>query len=141
MIDRDEAEQIIDQARPMRTEHGDDLGPVLRVFLDEYTGWPSFATINHATVPGRETFVALHEANLGNDTVVVPYSVEKISGAVSVAGTDDLSTAEEDDLFDYYGVPIDGVAPIIEHLGSALVPADDGVAEVATDRSSESSSH
>lgn len=133
MIDRDEAERIIDQQLRMETEDGVVLGPVLRVFLDDYTGWPSFATISHTADPARETFVALHEATVSADRVVVPYPLEKIRGAVSVAGTEDLSTAAEDDLFDYYGVPIDGVAPIVEHLGNALVPAEDGVVEVAAD--------
>ena len=134
MIDRDEAEQIIDHALTMETDNGEDLGPVRRVFLDDYTGWPSFATISHGTDPARETFVALHEATVRDGVVVAPYPLEKIRGATSVVGTKNLSTAEEDALFNYYGVPIDGVAPIVEHLGSALVPTEDGVTEVPTDQ-------
>ena len=64
---------------PLETAAGDQLGMMRRVFLDDYTGWPSFATINLGTDPSR--------------------------GRMAI-----LTTQEEDDLFDYYGVPIDGIS-------------------------------
>ncbi len=126
MIDRDEAEQVLAEHLSMETTVGNRLGPIRRVFLDDYTGWPSFATIDSAAEPGRESFVALHQADLEEDRVVVPYPLDKITGAPTVDAADSLTTHQEDDLFDYYGVPIDGAVPAVSHLGNALEPQPDG---------------
>jgi len=47
-----------------------------------------------------------------------------------------LSLGEEDALFDYYGVPIEGVEPSVAHLGSTLLPTNDGVNEEQIDHPS-----
>lgn len=128
MIDRDEAEQLLADGGHLFDGSGHDAGPVLRIYLDEYTGWPTFATIA-SDLPDRETLVALHEAERraagwGVGGVRVPYHQERIDRAPTVATDRDLSISEEDALFDYYGVPIDGVTPVVEHLGSVLTPHD-----------------
>lgn len=119
MITRTEAQQLLDGAGGARTEAGDDLGPVVRVFLDEYTDWPSFFTINSAA-PARETYIALHEATLDDGDIVVPYTLDRIHNALQVDRDSELSVREEDELFDYYGVPVEGVVPSVAHLGTAL---------------------
>ena len=134
MISRDEAERLVAEEGHVVTASGWDAGPVARVFLDEYTNWPSFLTVA-ATEPGRERFVALHEAEIQGEDVRVPYPQDKIEGAPQVAVDADLSIEEEDDLFDYYGVPIEGVEPSVAHLGSVLEPdGRDEVSERDTDR-------
>ena len=123
MIDRDEAEALLEAEGHLFLGDGGDAGPVLRVYLDEYSGWPSFATVA-AAVPGQESLVALHEAQHREqgDGIQVPYDEDKVSSAPTVDAGQDLSISEEDRLFDYYGVPIDGVTPVVEHLGSVLTP-------------------
>jgi len=127
MIDRDEAEALLEAGGHLFLGSGDDTGrdagPVLRVYLDEYSGWPSFATVA-AALPGQESLVALHQAEHREqgDGIQVPYDEDKINAAPTVGADQDLSISEEDALFDYYGVPIDEVIPVVEHLGSALVP-------------------
>lgn len=132
MINKQQAEQILaDQAYLFAT--GEDRGPVLRIFLDEYTGWPSFCTIEAPRLPGRdvsdEVFVALHEAELVNNQVQVDYPANVIDNAPRVAADGVLSTQREDELFSYYEVPIDGVVPSVAHLGSVLVSTDGDVTE------------
>lgn len=46
MIDRDEAERLLANRGHLIASDGTDLGPLLQVYVDEYTGWPTFATIN-----------------------------------------------------------------------------------------------
>ena len=123
MLTRDEAEELLEQEGHVFDGSGHDVGQVLRVFLDEYTGWPSFGTVESSTVD-RETFVALHEAELREqgDGVVVPYERSRIDAAPTTTIDHDLSISEEDNLFDYYRVPVDGVVPVVEHLGSVLAP-------------------
>lgn len=127
MIDRDEAEQLLEAGGHLFLGSGDDVGldagPVLRVYLDEYSGWPSFATVA-AALPGKEWLVALHQAELREpgDGLQVPYDAATVDQAPTVGTDQDLTVSEEDLLFDYYGVPIDGVTPAVEHLGAALLP-------------------
>jgi len=133
MITRDEAERVVDEEGQAWTQKRDALGPVVRVFLDEYTGWPSFMTVQLNETSAHETFVALHEAVLEGADVLVPYDRDRVHNAPTVSAGQDLSLGEEDELFDYYGVPIEGVQPSVAHLGSALVPAEDGVDEKQID--------
>lgn len=119
MITKIQAQRLLDDAGAARTASGDDLGLVLRIFLDEYTDWPSFFTVSSAS-PERETYIALHDADLVDGDLVVPYTLARIQDAPQVDRDSDLSIAEEDELFDYYEVPIDGVVPSIAHLGTAL---------------------
>ena len=127
MIDRDEAEQLLEAEGHLflgaEPDVGRDAGPVLRVYLDEYSGWPSFATVAGAKA-GRESLVALHQAHLRHqgDGVQVPYGEDTLNQAPTVGADQDPSISEEDALFDYYGVPVDGVVPVVGHLGSVLVP-------------------
>jgi len=127
VITRDEAEQVVEEKGRALTRQGDLLGPVVRVFLDEYTGWPSFMTVQLDERSVHETFVALHEAVADGADVVVPYGRDLVHNAPTVTTGQALSMGEEDELFDYYGVPIEGVEPSVAHLGSTLLPTDDGV--------------
>ena len=142
MINRDEAEALLEEQGHLFLHDGADAGLVRRVYLDEYTGWPSFATVA-SDLPDRETLVALHQAERGRADgssaggVWVPYDAARVGAAPTLATDQDLSISEEDALFDYYEVPIEGVVPIVEHLGSVLVPTDshdpDGPAAVEHD--------
>ena len=125
MITKRQAQQLLDDAGEARTRAGDPLGPVLRIFLDEYTDWPSFFTVSSAS-PARETYIALHEAEFHDGDLTVPYTLSRIHNAPQVNRDSDLSIREEDELFDYYGVPIEGVEPSVAHLGTALSTDDHG---------------
>jgi hypothetical protein len=123
MIDRDEAEQLLDDAGHLLASDDSDLGPVSQIYLDEYTNWPSFVTIA-STVPGVETLVALHEAELHPRGVQVPYPPTKIERAPQVNHGKQLSIEAENALFDYYDVPIEGAVPSVAHLGAVLEPGN-----------------
>ncbi len=85
MIDRDEAEQLLEDQGHLFRASGDDAGEVLRVYLDEYRGWPSFCTVA-SNLPDWETVVALHEAEHRpqGGGVTVPYGLA--AAAPRVAG-------------------------------------------------------
>ena len=122
MIDREQAEQLLDDRRHVLAGDNADLGPVAGVYVDEYTIWPSFITIASAA-PSLETFIALHEAESRADGIWVPYPPAKIEQPPQVSIGGQLSIAEEDAQFDYCGVPVEGVVPTVTHLGAALEPA------------------
>lgn len=117
MIDREEAEQLIADGGHLFAAEGSDLGTIVRIYLDEYTGWPGFLTVA-AAVAGQELFVALHQAELRTDGVEVPYTRTKIELAPRVANDQNPTIEEEDALFDYYGVPIDGTVSSVTPLGT-----------------------
>ncbi len=129
MINRWEIETLLRDEAHLVDGDGGDLGPVARVFLDDYTGWPSFCTIE-APAGSHQAYVALHEATATDGAISVPYARRVIVNAPRAAYDVSLSRAEEDTLFDYYGVPIDGVVPVVAHLGHVL--ETDGDDQVAT---------
>ena len=111
MIDRDEAEQLLEAEGHLflgaEPDVGRDAGPVLRVYLDEYSGWPSFATVAGATcragVPGRAARGRRCATRATGSRC--PTSEATIDQAPTVGVDQDPSISEEDALFDYYGVP------------------------------------
>ena len=125
MISSDEAEQIVEDGGHLVTRDGDDLGPVRRVFLDDYTAWPSFCTVDTDPPSGEEVFVALHEAELDGDRILVPYDLPRIDDAPRAAPDQSLSIADEDALFDYYEVPVEGVQPVVARLGQVFATDED----------------
>lgn len=126
MINKSQALQVLDDQRAVLTRAGEQLGPVVRIFLDDFTDWPSFCTVDLAAPSTRETYVALHEAELVQGDIVVPYSRQQVADAPQVEQDQDLSITAEDQLFDYYGVPMEGVVPIVANLGTALGTDDSG---------------
>lgn len=62
----------------------------------------------------------MHEAHLDGGDLIVAYPRDRIVRAPWVSEGADLSIAEEDLLFDYYAVPIDGVLPSVARLGTSL---------------------
>lgn len=122
MIGRDEAEQLLADRGRARTSAGHDLGPVVQVFLDEYTGWPSFMTVALSPAAGEETLVALHEAKRRGHDAVIPYTLCRVQNAPKLLVGRGLSVSEEDDVFYYYDVPVEGADPSVSHPGRALDP-------------------
>ena len=116
MIDHDEAEQVLQVKGRLYLGDGTDAGPVRRIFLDEYSGWPGFCTIGPrpslspvSGAAGREVFVALHTAELVEGGLRVPYDATTIDNAPHVLDGQSLTIAEEDALFEYYEMPVDPV--------------------------------
>ena len=134
MISRVEAEGLVEDGADVVALDGEVLGSLVRVFLDEYTGWPSFMTVELNPSNAHETFVALHQAHVKDGKVYVPYDRQRVHNAPLVPTGQDLSTREEDELFDYYGVPIEGVEPSVAHLGATLTVTEDGVDEEPANR-------
>lgn len=116
MIDHDEAEQVLQTEGRLYLGDGTDAGPVRRIFLDDYSGWPSFCTIrprpSRSAVPGpagREVLVALNAGEPVKGGIRVPYDPTTIDNAPHILDGQDLTIAEEDALFEYYEIPIDPV--------------------------------
>jgi len=80
------------------------IGKVGTVYLDDDTQQPSWVTVKTGLFGSAESFVPLSEANLSGDEVRVSYSKDKVKDAPRMDTDSELSPAEEDELYRYYGL-------------------------------------
>jgi len=92
------------QGRTMVDGHGDKVGKVDAIYVDDSTGDPAWALVHTGMFGSRSTFVPLREASLEGDDVHVPYEKTQIKDAPSLDAEEELSPDEERQLYDYYGV-------------------------------------
>lgn len=86
------------------TEHGDKVGAIGQVYLDDTTGTPSWVTVKTGLFGAAETFVPIESARVDGHDVVVSYSKELIKDAPRIDADGSLSPAEEDILYRHYGL-------------------------------------
>jgi len=82
----------------------DKVGGIGQIYLDDTTGAPSWVTAKTGLFGTSETFVPLQGATLRGDDIVVDLSEAKIKGAPRVDADGQISPAEEDELYRYYGL-------------------------------------
>ncbi len=135
----------IDQARTLqgRTMHGADgqkLGKIDTLYADREGGEPTFATIHTGAFGTRTSFVPLDEASMTGDDVTVPYAKDLVHAAPQIDTDAELEPAEEDRLYQHYGVrghgTTTGTTDTTEHAGTTAAttartprPADAGRAD------------
>jgi uncharacterized protein (TIGR02271 family) len=83
---------------------GDKIGSIGQIYLDDSTGDPSWITVKTGLFGTKESFVPLQGANVTGNDVTVGYDKAKITDAPKVDPDGSLSPAEEDQLYDYYGL-------------------------------------
>jgi uncharacterized protein (TIGR02271 family) len=84
---------------------GGKIGKVGQLFLDDSTGQPEFITVNTGLFGTSESFVPVENARLDGDSVIVPFTKDKVKDAPSVDldGTH-LDESDEQRLYEYYGL-------------------------------------
>ncbi|MEJ5947025.1 PRC-barrel domain-containing protein, partial [Pseudokineococcus basanitobsidens] len=87
------------------------VGKVGTVYLDDDTEQPSWVTVKTGLMGGSASFVPLDEATLSGDELHVPYGKDKIKDAPGLEDDSDLTPAEEQDLYRYYGLA--GQEPVV----------------------------
>jgi len=80
------------------------IGKVGTVYLDDDTQQPSWVTVKTGLFGSAESFVPLASADLSGDEVRVSYSKDKVKDAPRMDTDSELSPAEEDELYRYYGL-------------------------------------
>ena len=93
------------------TADGDKIGSVGQVYLDDQSGAPEWVTVKTGLFGTKESFVPLAEAALNGDRVEVPFGKDQVKDAPRVDADGDLSPAEEDRLYTYYGLSSTGGRP------------------------------
>jgi uncharacterized protein (TIGR02271 family) len=104
VITREQVPSVLDHM--VHDAEGKKIGKAAHVFLDDRTGEPEWASVRTGLFGTHESFVPIHDANLVEDHLEVPYTKSKIGDAphVDVDSGGHLSATEERELYDFYGV-------------------------------------
>ena len=108
MITLDQAKTL--QGRTMHGSDGQKLGKIDTLYADREDGEPTFATIHTGAFGTKTSFVPLDEATMTGDDVTVPYDKDLVHAAPKIDPDAELEPAEEDRLYQHYGVRGHGTA-------------------------------
>lgn len=84
------------------TSHGDKVGGIGQVYVDDATGAPNWVTVKTGLFGTAETFVPIEAARLDGSNIVVAYDKDLIKAAPRVDVDGSLSPQEEQTLYDHY---------------------------------------
>ncbi|MEU3660582.1 PRC and DUF2382 domain-containing protein [Streptomyces sp. NPDC032940] len=135
MITREEIADVLDH--PVYDGDGNKIGDAKHVFFDDMTGRPEWVSVKTGMFGSNESFVPIRDASLVQDHLEVPYRKDKVKDApnVNVDAGGHLSEAEEQRLYDYYGINWDSVLSEAERTdddrGAAGGPGTAGAAGAA----------
>lgn len=105
VIDRLYECQVIDP-------RGEKIGAVKRVWVDDRTGDPAWASVHTGLFGMKESFVPLRRAELRDDQLCVSVDKEQVKESPKIEATDDHMTDEEQAaLFRHYGFGKQGTGP------------------------------
>ncbi|WP_353940720.1 PRC and DUF2382 domain-containing protein [Streptomyces sp. HUAS MG91] len=83
---------------------GEKIGSVERVYLDDRTGKPGWATVKTGLFGMKETFVPLNGASRTEDRLQVMYTKEAVKDAPRVEADQHLDESEQQELYAHYGL-------------------------------------
>jgi uncharacterized protein (TIGR02271 family) len=83
--------------------NGDKVGKIDEVYFDRSSGEPEWATVNTGLFGMRTSFVPLSGAERGEDAVRLASTKDQIKDAPNVDADGELSTEEEQRLYEHYG--------------------------------------
>lgn len=102
MIDTDNINNIA--GTTVYSTDGNKIGSAKQVYLDDQTGRPEWATVNTGLFGTNESFVPLSEATFSGNRLEVPFDKSTIKDAPQVGMDGHLDPAEEQRLYEYYGL-------------------------------------
>ena len=85
-------------------EHGDKVGSIGQIYVDDTTGAPNWVTVKTGLFGSAETFVPVENARLDGNDIVVAYTKDTIKAAPRVDADGSLSPEEEQTLYRHYGM-------------------------------------
>jgi uncharacterized protein (TIGR02271 family) len=109
MISRDAVRKVY--GTDVYSADGDKIGSAGQVYLDNRTGDPAWVSVRTGLFGKKESFVPLSEADLSDDRLQVPFGKDKVKNAPQIDQDGELSPADEDELYRYYGSTRDESGP------------------------------
>jgi uncharacterized protein (TIGR02271 family) len=83
---------------------GDKVGKVEEIYLDQQTNQPEWALVNTGLFGTKSNFVPLKGAQPEADALRIPFGKDQVKDAPGIEPDRDLSVAEEQELYRYYGL-------------------------------------
>ena len=83
--------------------NGDKVGKIDEIYLDRSSGEPEWATVNTGLFGMRTSFVPLSGARSDDDGVRLATTKDRIKDAPNIDADGELSTDEEQRLYEHYG--------------------------------------
>lgn len=84
--------------------NGAKIGSAGQIYLDNQTGAPTWVGVHTGLFGTKESFVPLSESTLSGDRLQVPFDKARVKGAPQIDADGDLSPADEEALYTYYGL-------------------------------------
>ncbi|HYP45502.1 MAG TPA: PRC and DUF2382 domain-containing protein [Propionibacteriaceae bacterium] len=84
--------------------HGDKIGSIGQVYVDDTTGQPDWVTVKTGLFGTAESFVPLQGATVNGNDIVVGYDKDTVKAAPRVDADGDITPDEEQNLFRHYGL-------------------------------------
>ncbi|MFF5289549.1 PRC-barrel domain-containing protein [Paractinoplanes globisporus] len=106
---------------------GSKIGSAGQVHFDDRTGEPEWVSVRTGLFGRKEFLVPLGEATLVDERIEVPFDKDRVKGAPPIDADRDLSPADEEELYTYYGLS-HGAG----RLGRAPITGDAVTGEVRT---------
>jgi sporulation protein YlmC with PRC-barrel domain len=117
---------------------GQPIGKVGQVFVDDSTGTVTWVTVKTGWFGSRESFVPLDRATTDGDVITVPYDKATVKGAPHHESDAALTVADENGLYEYYGVGTAGDSDIAPTDGPATPVAPQPVQQEQVSRVAQS---
>ncbi|TQM83609.1 uncharacterized protein (TIGR02271 family) [Saccharothrix saharensis] len=103
MINQAEVDRLYDC--DVIDEHGERIGSVKQVWLDDRDGRPMWASVHTGMFGLKESFVPIQDATLGNGVITVPVDKQQVKDAPKIDVSDEhMSDKQQDELYAYYGL-------------------------------------
>jgi len=109
-ITTQQVEALVAGSGNVYTSGSEKVGRIGQVYLDNATGEPSWVTVKTGLFGLGESFVPLDSARAEGDDLYVNFDQDTIKGAPRIDSDGALDPAEEDRLYDYYGLGTSGTA-------------------------------
>ncbi|WP_226350036.1 DUF2382 domain-containing protein [Pseudonocardia sp. ICBG601] len=103
MITKDMTRELI--GRQVVDNHGEKVGKIGQIYLDERSGDPTWATVNTGLFGTKESFVPLQNADVHDRDVALGVEKKAVKDCPHVGRSDErLTGSEEDELYRHYGI-------------------------------------
>ncbi|MDQ2588124.1 PRC and DUF2382 domain-containing protein [Saccharothrix yanglingensis] len=103
MINQAEVDRLYDCE--VIDEHGERIGSVKQIWLDDRDGRPMWASVHTGLFGLRESFVPIQDATMGNGTITVHVDKQQVKDAPRVDVSDQhMSDEQQDELYAHYGM-------------------------------------
>jgi uncharacterized protein (TIGR02271 family) len=93
------------RGRTLVDESGEKIGKIEELYHDQEGGQAEWALVNTGLFGTKKTFVPIRSASPTGEDLRVPLSKDQVKDAPRIDADQELSEADERQLFEHYGVP------------------------------------